>query len=120
MENIIFIVIAVLGWIIRLIIKKRKAEKLKDRVNYKEDFFAELKRFSNQLILNSPVSGDKSKHSEKVMKLESNNEHEIDQTDLAPKLSSRKNTRLNIKNKIKDPNYLKEAFLLKEVLEKKF
>lgn len=119
MENIIFIVIAVLGWIIRSILKKRKAEKLKDRVNYKEDFFAELKRFSNQLILNSPVSGDKSKHSEKVMQVESN-DHEIDRTDLVPKLSSRKNTRLNIKNKIKDPNYLKEAFLLKEVLEKKF
>ncbi len=119
MENIIFIVIAVLGWIIRSIIKKKKAEKLKDKVIFKEDFFAELKRFSNQLILNNPISGDESKHSEKVIKVESD-DHEIDQTDLVPKLSSRKKTSLNIKNKIKDPNYLKEAFLLKEVLEKKF
>ncbi len=117
MENIIFIVIAVLGWIIRSIIKKRKAERSKERVISKDDFFLELKKFSNQLILNNPVNTRK-KATGTIVKAETSSEGKKS-IKLSEGSSVRTKSALKIKNKIKNSNYLKEAFILKEILEKK-
>ena len=119
MENIIFIIVVALGWLIRIALKKKKETTQSKIKNTHHSFFKELKAFSDQLVFDSlPKSSVDTLTKKDEFKTE---EFEEDDSTIQDKAGSGKEVvETKIKKHIKNPNFLKQAFVLKEVLERKF